>query len=159
MKKYFIKINEEQKGPFTLDELKEMSLTDKYLYWTEGYSSWRKITEIKELENSVLKLPPTIDPNQNKINEITQKNNQRKLLFIILGSLVIFFILGGFSDKYDLLEQHRGLAESSYGDEAAMKIRAILAIISIIISGIIAYFIYFQQMYTTYKKLYEKREL
>ena len=48
MIKYFIKLDEEQKGPLSIEELKGMNLTDQYLYWTDGLPSWRKITEIKE---------------------------------------------------------------------------------------------------------------
>jgi len=159
MTKYFIKLNEEQKGPYTIDELKEMKLTDQYSYWTDGYSTWRKITEIQELDGFILKLPPTIDPNQAKLDEITRTNKQRSLWGIISFAVVLFYFFGGFSDKYALLENYRGLASSSYGDEAAMKVRAILAVIALLISGILVYLIYFQQMYSTYKKLHENKGL
>lgn len=156
MIKYFIKFNDDQKGPLSIEELKEMNLTDQYSYWTEGYANWKKITELKELDGYVLKLPPTTDSNQTKLEEITRTNKQRRNWFIALFALPLFFFFGGFSDKYDLLEDYRGLASSSYGDEAAMKVRAILLCFSLVISAIFGYLIYFQQMFTTYKKHYEK---
>ena len=47
MTKYFIRLKENQTGPFTIEELKEMNLTDHYWYWTEGLSTWRKLKRLR----------------------------------------------------------------------------------------------------------------
>lgn len=158
MIKYFIKLGEEQKGPLSIEELKEMNLTDQYLYWIDGLASWRKITEIKELEGIVLKLPPSEDKNSNEILKKTQKYRYIFICIVIVCTIIFFALLGGFSDKYDLLDNYPGLASSSYGSEAALKMRGILLGFSIFISCIIGSTFYFYQMMLLYKKIYEKKD-
>ena len=72
--------------------------------WCIPYLGEGNKTEIQELDGFILKLPPTIDPNQAKLDEITRTNKQRSLWGIISFALVLFYFFGGFSDKYALLE-------------------------------------------------------
>jgi len=41
---YFLYLNNEQKGPYTLNQLQSMwkagSITSKTLYWQEGFDEW-----------------------------------------------------------------------------------------------------------------------
>ena len=59
-KKYFIKLDNNQEGPFSIDQLKSMNLTDEYDYWTNEFPFWRKITDFDELKDFILILPPKI---------------------------------------------------------------------------------------------------
>lgn len=158
MIKYFIKLDEEQKGPLSIEELKGMNLTDQYLYWTDGLPTWRKITEIKELEEFILKLPPTEDKTSNEILKRTKIYRNIFMYIVIVGTIIFFAFLGGFSDKYDLLDGYPGLADSNYGSEAALKVRGILFGFSFLISCIIGLIYYLYQIMDLYKKIYEKKD-
>ena len=59
MENYFITRGTEKKGPFSIDALTKMALTNDYLIWKEGFEKWKPITEIEELkreENEVCKM-------------------------------------------------------------------------------------------------------
>lgn len=58
MKKYFVFINEEQKGPFSIEELSKKYLTEEMLVWCEGMDGWTKAGEIEELKEITHQLPP-----------------------------------------------------------------------------------------------------
>lgn len=160
MSKYFIKLDDaDQKGPYTIEELKTMDLTDDYSIWTEGFSNWRNIKVMNELKEYILKLPPSINKNDIKISKL-DKTNQRIALWVTFGAgLFLFYLFGGFEDKYDLLDNYPGLASSSLGDEAAIKVRGILLVFALLISGAIGLLIYFQQMMVVYKKSYKKIDI
>lgn len=159
MTKYFIKLKDNQTGPFTIEELKEMNLTNQYLYWIEGYSTWKNIDQAKELEGFILKLPPIEDENLKKVQEITKKNKSIKIWIIVVGAFILFYLFGGFADKYDLLDNYPGLASSSNSSDAAFTLRVILLAVSTLIAYIFGLLFYYQQSMTVYKKIYEKKEL
>lgn len=57
MKKYFIILKNEQKGPFDLEAIKQMSISRNTEVWTEGYEDWVQAKDIPELAAI---LPPPI---------------------------------------------------------------------------------------------------
>ena len=57
MKSYFIRQDNKPKGPYSIDQLKEMKLNPTVLVWVEGLKQWIKALEIPELQQELF--PPT----------------------------------------------------------------------------------------------------
>ena len=53
MKSYFIRQDNKPKGPYSLDQLKEMKLNPAVLVWAEGLKQWIKALEIPELQQEL----------------------------------------------------------------------------------------------------------
>lgn len=51
MKQYFLVINGEKSGPFTIDQLATQQLTPQTLVWTEGMSDWAPAQQFAELSS------------------------------------------------------------------------------------------------------------
>lgn len=49
-KKYFIAEDDVQKGPFSTNELKEMSISKSTLIWKEGFDDWTEAGKIEKLQ-------------------------------------------------------------------------------------------------------------
>jgi hypothetical protein len=63
-KNYFIVQQGEQKGPFTLEQLKTMPLTRETKIWYQGLDGWKMIAEIPELSELEAMLPPPVGNDQ-----------------------------------------------------------------------------------------------
>jgi len=85
MKEFYYLSDEDQLGPFTLDELKTKNLTANTFIWTEGMPEWKLLKDIPELK-SLLK-PITPPPPPPKVNSLkTRKssgNDHAKVLEMI----------------------------------------------------------------------------
>lgn len=46
---YWIYLNEEKKGPYTVDQLKDLHISASTLVWGEGMVSWKNANEVPEL--------------------------------------------------------------------------------------------------------------
>lgn len=57
---FYIVINEQQHGPFTIDELKAKNINKNTLVWTEGLSDWTKAEYIPLLKDILKTNPPPI---------------------------------------------------------------------------------------------------
>lgn len=60
MKQYYLVINGEKSGPFTIDQLATQQLTPETPVWTEGMSDWMPVQQVAEL--SSLFAPQTSGP-------------------------------------------------------------------------------------------------
>lgn len=58
MNKYFVIVNEEQKGPFTKEDLAKKYLTEVMPVWCEGMDDWKPAGEVEELKDLLHQLPP-----------------------------------------------------------------------------------------------------
>lgn len=100
MKHYHIYIDNEQKGPFSLEELKEQKITNQTLVWFEGQTDWQKASEIEELVELFKSTPPPIkDFSQtpeipeiqiSKSNIENEENGINKILGINKNAFFIF---------------------------------------------------------------------
>jgi len=75
---YYIEINGKPKGPFTIEELKELTITEESVVWKEGLPNWVKATEIEEI-NKLIKIPVKsnkIIPPPLPVNPINVKQTQ-----------------------------------------------------------------------------------
>jgi hypothetical protein len=75
---YFISKNNSKEGPYTLEEVLAMRLTDDILVWKEGIS-WSNISELPEFKNIVIKTPPLL-PHEIRKKEIAENYKNRNLL-------------------------------------------------------------------------------
>ena len=55
---YFVLLNEERKGPFTVEELAKKYITADVLVWHEGMKDWQRADSIEELQPIIKQLPP-----------------------------------------------------------------------------------------------------
>lgn len=51
MKQYFLVINGEKRGPFTIDQLTTQPVTPQTLVWTEGMSDWAPAQQVAEISS------------------------------------------------------------------------------------------------------------
>jgi hypothetical protein len=65
MENFFIVINNEQKGPFSVKEILEMDINQKTLVWNENYDDWTELKNIEQFKIKLSKKPPPI-PLENK---------------------------------------------------------------------------------------------
>ena len=49
--KYFIIVNNQQQGPFTIDELKQQGITAETSVWCEGMPQWAPASQVDELKD------------------------------------------------------------------------------------------------------------
>ncbi len=62
---YFVLLNDERKGPHTVEELAKKYITADVLVWHEGMEGWKKASEVEELQNIIKQMPP--DPPRFKL--------------------------------------------------------------------------------------------
>lgn len=60
MKIFFLFIDDEQQGPFNLEELKKKKITTTTKVWFEGLEDWKNAEEIEELKSLLVSIPPSI---------------------------------------------------------------------------------------------------
>jgi tetratricopeptide (TPR) repeat protein len=60
MKHYYYSDNEQQFGPFTLDELKSKRIRKSSLVWTDGFVNWTLAGNVDELKDILISEPPPL---------------------------------------------------------------------------------------------------
>lgn len=63
MKNYYLHNGKEQIGPFSLEQLKDKSLTSDTPVWTSDMSDWKTAEEVAELQHLLSKIPPPFKNN------------------------------------------------------------------------------------------------
>lgn len=131
MKEYYIFINEEQLGPFNIEELKMKKISRETKVWFEGLENWKNAVEIEELKSILSSIPPPINtftsvppPLKNKkkqtLNvELDDEDETPKILglkknifFAGLGSLVLLIGIIYFNNiqennRIELMQQNQ----------------------------------------------------
>jgi len=101
MQKFYIHLNNEQQGPFDLEELKSKNITPETLIWHEGMDNWQKANSIEALKDILKTVPPSIGTYQKNIppalqektikqNTIAESKKINKTL--IYGLSIIVFV-------------------------------------------------------------------
>ena len=62
MKQYYIYDNNQQHGPYTMDQLRAMPLRPDMLVWYEGLAQWMRCDQVQELQVIFPPAPPTMQP-------------------------------------------------------------------------------------------------
>jgi hypothetical protein len=89
MKKYFLAISGNTQGPYTPTELKALGLTLDSFVWCEGFTDWKKASEIPELAE--LFVEPKVEEKASK-----KPGNFPKSVLIVGLVLILAVILGLF---------------------------------------------------------------
>ncbi|WP_086030256.1 DUF4339 domain-containing protein [Tenacibaculum holothuriorum] len=106
MKKYYIIENNEKKGPFSIEELREFEISFDTLIWTEGLNDWTEAKGIDELKAFLSKIPPPLPKSKKrKINTSKKTVNYSKRIFIGLILGVCFFGIGHWWQNLASLEK------------------------------------------------------
>lgn len=83
-KEYYYLDGKEQKGPYSIDQLKTLNLKSDTLIWEENFDDWQPLKEIDELKVLLKKTPPPpppiIDTNVSSKKETISENEK-----VILG--------------------------------------------------------------------------
>jgi hypothetical protein len=78
MEKEFYYLEEkEQKGPFTIDQLKSFSLKPDTLVWADGFENWKPIKDVEELKFLLRKSPPPPPIIDNSTSSTAQELNEK----------------------------------------------------------------------------------
>lgn len=102
-KQYFTIINEEQKGPFSIEELKALGVGEESMIWVEGFDDWKKASEVDSLQIVFNRTTPP--PFRSKESNIPSTTSVQRsgffsknlvVIAVLLGvSLVVFFAFFG----------------------------------------------------------------
>lgn len=76
--KYFIIINDEQFGPFSIEEIKAKNLSNTTPIWHEGLSTWKQILDLEEFKETKVNLPPKFQIEEKTIT--SPKNPQSQAI-------------------------------------------------------------------------------
>jgi flagellar basal body-associated protein FliL len=114
MKRYFVHLNEQQHGPFTLEELKGKNINRETMVWYTGLPHWVPANRVEELQELLAHIPPPIycaNPGRGKMfsfhrmgattsgipGRIPNPGGRRtRALTILLVGLLVFAGIGGF---------------------------------------------------------------
>lgn len=96
MKKYFIVENNQQAGPFSIEELRAKAISAYTLVWFEGMANWQQADTIAELNSLfVTPLPPPLADNRqpNSVNPINKNRPTPNLGNSGTGLIVVAYLL------------------------------------------------------------------
>jgi hypothetical protein len=98
--KYYLIVDEIQKGPFSFEELKDFSLNKNDLIWFEDLVDWTPIEKIDELSSLIKKVPPPIKksavlppPINNEVKTIEKESFVPKYKWYVLGVVGLIVLL------------------------------------------------------------------
>lgn len=146
MEKYFITKGTDKKGPYSIDDLLKMELTDEYLIWKDGFEQWKPITEISELKSKIIISPP---PTPAQVKQTSQRlalvsSLKTSGIWLLILWAAAFLFAGGYKSD-DELENNYGHGEYAiYGGGSVIRQSLIWTtlIISFVISLVILLFVY-----------------
>jgi len=87
MKSYFIRQDNMPKGPYSIDQLKEMKLNPAVLVWVEGLKQWIKALEIPELQQELFPPAPQFGTQMSLSGVNTGLGRSEKKGFVALKNL------------------------------------------------------------------------
>ena len=82
--KYFIIDNNEQRGPFTIDELYHLHITSETLVWNETMTDWTPAWKVQELKYILEQqhqspTPPTFNQPDNSRQSATPQDGRERI--------------------------------------------------------------------------------
>lgn len=118
MSKFFIHKDDQQQGPFTSKELKDLKITRETMVWFEGAEDWKKAVEIEVLQEILKSIPPPLidiktedEPNPAGEAKSPSKNN---VIILVILAVLLFGGLGYYiytSQKAKQVEMLRQIEE------------------------------------------------
>jgi hypothetical protein len=114
-KQFYYLDGKEQKGPFSLDQLKRLGIKSDTLVWAEDFENWKAAKEVAELSEIIRKTPPPppIIDNTPSVTITTNKEDSEQsktivedsdvkswVTFKVVASIILFLGLTTFSVYY-----------------------------------------------------------
>lgn len=107
--KYYLHDGDEQRGPFSLDDLKTKFITKETPVWREGLNDWTKAGMLDELSSLFASVPPSF-----KKQPIPVKSNLSigKVFIAVFAIVVLFAWLTNPG-----LDQHKQAASGKFNEK------------------------------------------
>lgn len=111
MQKFFIHKDDQQQGPFSVTELRNLKITRETMVWFEGAEHWTKASEIDELNNLFKSVPPPLQMKtsvtpppisgveKSNVNSVTTDLDQAKKSYAkiaLVVAVISFGVIGAF---------------------------------------------------------------
>lgn len=121
MSQYFIHDGNEQKGPFTIEYLKENKIPGDLIVWKEGMEGWQKAKDVEELKEVIISTPPPIPQAPQPVysaekNTVVKKSKSKRIALVAV--LIIVVAVAGFIyyKQYVENKDSDSYGNSDYGD-------------------------------------------
>jgi hypothetical protein len=113
IKKYYIYKDNQQKGPYSFEELKDLNISRDTMIWYEGLETWIKALEVEELKEIFKSIPSPIQTDKAipppYVERISNSNKdlkpvpiyKKKKSIIAIGVLLFFLITFGVITLYN----------------------------------------------------------
>ena len=124
MSKFYIHIDDQQQGPFTTDELKDLKIARETMVWFEGEEDWKKAVEIEELQEILKSIPPPLvdKKNEDAKKSIDIEKPSRKKIGLTLAVFVVFLI-GAIGTYWYIIQQTKQVEMLRQIEEQKIKIQ------------------------------------
>lgn len=96
MRQYYIHVNGQPQGPFTIEELKKMNINRFTYVWAEDFEDWRKAEDVGELTSILIVTPPPFTSPSTPVKSAPpQQNPNRRPDTHMAGAILVtlFFCL------------------------------------------------------------------
>ena len=129
MSNFYIHKDDQQQGPFSIDELKDLKITRETMVWFEGADEWKQAIEIEDLQEIFKSIPPPlVDRKTEDVNKsINEGKLSRKKKGLILVVLLTLFI-GGLGSYFYTIQQAKEVEMLRQIEEQKIKIQELAKI-------------------------------
>ena len=124
MSKFYIHIDDQQQGPFTTDELKDLKIARETMVWFEGEEDWKKAVEIEELQEIFKSIPPPLvnkEIEDAKISIDKEKPSRKKKGLTVVVFLIL--LIGAFGSYWYIIQQAKQVQMLRQIEEQKIKIQ------------------------------------
>jgi hypothetical protein len=124
MSKFYIHIDDQQQGPFTTDELKDLKIARETMVWFEGEEDWKKAVEIEELQEIFKSIPPPLVHKKiedAKISSDKEKPSRKKKGLTVVVFLIL--LIGAFGSYWYIIQQAKQVEMLRQIEEQKIKIQ------------------------------------
>jgi hypothetical protein len=124
MSKFYIHIDDQQQGPFTTDELKDLKIARETMVWFEGEEDWKKAVEIEELQEILKSIPPPLVDKKiedaKKSIDIEKPSRKKKGLTL---AVFVVFLIGAIGTYWYIIQQTKQVEMLRQIEEQKIKIQ------------------------------------
>jgi cell division protein FtsB len=124
MSKFYIHIDDQQQGPFTTDELKDLKIARETMVWFEGEEDWKKAVEIEELQEIIKSIPPPIvdkeiEDAKKSIDKVKPSRKKKGLPVVVF----VILLIGAFGSYWYIIQQAKQVEMLRQIEEQKIKIQ------------------------------------
>jgi cell division protein FtsB len=124
MSKFYIHIDDQQQGPFTTDELKDLKIARETMVWFEGEEDWKKAVEIEELQEIIKSIPPPIVDKEiedaKKSIDKEKPSRKKKGLTVVV---FVILLIGALGSYWYIIQQAKQVEMLRQIEEQKIKIQ------------------------------------